>query len=122
MRRAYIIGTMALVLAFAGLVTHVCYALLRRDAGEMFPTLVRLALISILVTSLESWGDTLVSAVNGLISDMGANGTGGNIFSDYQAAIARKMGTAAAAANSAQAPAQAPPPGQDRKDSLHRHC
>jgi hypothetical protein len=94
------------------LIAHVCYALLRRDAGEMFPTLVRLALISILITSLESWGDTLVGAVNGLISDMGANGTGGNIFSDYQAAIARKMGTAAAAANSAQASAQAPQTGQ----------
>jgi hypothetical protein len=92
----------ALVLAFAGLLVHVCSGLIRRDAGQMFPTLVRLALISILITSLESWGDALVGAVTNLISEMGASGAGGNIFTDYQQAIARKMGTAAAAANLSQ--------------------
>jgi hypothetical protein len=91
----------AFVIAFAGLVIHICTALIRKDVAHMFPTLVRLAFIPIIIGSLEFWGDLLVGGVQGLISDMGGSGTGSNIFQDYQAAIARKMGTAAAAANSA---------------------
>ena len=60
----------------------------RRDAS----LLVRLALIPIIIVGLQSWGDLLVTVVNGLISDMGANGNGANIFQAYQAAIARKLG------------------------------
>ena len=93
----------AFILAVAGLTVHACTALARKDIAHMWPTLVRLALIPIIIGALQSWGDVLVSGVQGLISDMGANGTGGNIFADYQAAIARKLGTAAAAANISQA-------------------
>ena len=109
--RRELIGA-ALVIAFAGLIIHVCAALVRKDIGHMAPALVRLALIPIIIGSLESWGDLLVGGVQGLISDMGMTGTGSNIFQDYQAAIARKLGTAAGAANAAQAPAQRGTPGQ----------
>jgi hypothetical protein len=97
----------ALVLAFAGLLVHVALALVRKDTAHMMPTLVRLAVISIVIGSLPSWADMLVGGVNALISEMGASGAGGNIFLDYQAAIARKMGTAAAADNSSHVPSRA---------------
>lgn len=109
--RSDLIGA-ALVIAFAGLVIHVCAALVRKDIAHMAPTVVRLALIPIIIGSLEIWGDLLVNGVQGLIADMGATGTGSNIFQDYQAAIARKMGTAAAAANSAAFQNQPAQPGQ----------
>src|SRR5271165_3243215 len=56
--RRELIGA-ALVIAFAGLIIHVCAALVRKDIGHMVPTLVRLALIPIIIGSLESWGDLL---------------------------------------------------------------
>ena len=92
----------ALVIAFAGLLVHVCYAMAGRNVAAMLPSLVRLALIPIIIVGLQSWGDLLVTAVNGLIFDMGANGNGANIFQAYQAAIARKLGSATAAANISQ--------------------
>jgi hypothetical protein len=99
-----------LVLAFAGLLVHVAIALARKDISHTMPTLVRLAVISIVIGSLSVWADLLVGGVNALISEMGANGAGGNIFLDYQAAVARKMGTAAAAVNSSRVPSSAGQP------------
>ncbi|MGA8659223.1 MAG: hypothetical protein WB586_24095 [Chthoniobacterales bacterium] len=93
----------AFILAFAGLTVHASVALVRKDIAHMWPTLMRLALIPILIGALEVWGNMVVAAVQGLISDVGAGGSGGNIFTDYQAAIARKLGTAAATANISQA-------------------
>ena len=52
--RRELIGA-ALVIAFAGLIIHVCAALVRKDIGHMVPALVRLALIPIIIGSLESW-------------------------------------------------------------------
>jgi hypothetical protein len=92
----------ALVIAFAGLLIHVCHAMAGRNVAAMLPSLVRLALIPIIIVGLQSWGDLLVTAVNGLISDMGANGNGANIFQAYQAAIAKKLGSATAEANISQ--------------------
>ena len=100
-----------LVLAFTGLLFHAVAAQVTGNVRHLWPTLVRLAIVSILVGGLESWGDMLVSGVNGLITDVGAAG-GGNIFQDYQAAIALKMGTAAAAQNLAQPQSQSAQPGQ----------
>jgi hypothetical protein len=108
----------AFVLCIVGLLFHTITAMVRKDLAVMFPTLVRLAVISILIGSLQTWGDTLVGAVNGLIADMGAGGSGGNIFEDYQAAIARKMGTAAAAANANQIPSQSAQPNQPAPSPL----
>jgi hypothetical protein len=62
----------ALVVAFAGLLIHVCHAMAGRNVAAMLPSLVRLALIPIIIVGLQSWGDLLVTAINGLISDMGA--------------------------------------------------
>jgi len=90
------------VLAVAGLLFHVLHAQVSGTIRPLGPTLVRLAMVALLVGALESWGDMLVTAVEGLISDMGANGNGADIFQDYQAAIARKLGSAAAAANFSQ--------------------
>jgi hypothetical protein len=103
--RTELIGV-AFVLALAGFLVHSCVALVRKDVAHLWPTLVRLALIPIIIGVIQSWGDALVGGVQGLISDMGASGTGGNIFSDYQAAIARKLGTAAAAQNFSQSAGQ----------------
>jgi hypothetical protein len=87
------------VIALAGLVTHVVHAMLGRNLAGMFGSLIRLALIPIIILGLQTWGDMLVTAVNSLVSDVGGNGNGGNVFESYQAAIARKLGTEAAAAN-----------------------
>ena len=92
----------AFVIAVAGLIVHTCYAMVGRNLAGMFPTLVRLALVPIIIFALESWGDLLVTAVNGLVTDVGANPNGTNIFQAYQAAIALKLGTAAAAENISQ--------------------
>src|SRR5271166_6740019 len=89
----------ALVIAFAGLLVHVCYAMAGRNVAAMLPSLVRLALIPIIIVGLQSWGDLLVTAVNGLVATAGGNGRAADVFQAYQAAIALKLGTAAAAAN-----------------------
>jgi hypothetical protein len=86
--------TAAFVIAFAGLVVHACHAMVGRNVAGMYLSLVRLALIPIIILGLQSWGDLLVTAVNGLTSDLGANGNGANIFQAYQAAIALKLGSA----------------------------
>jgi hypothetical protein len=88
-----------LVIAFAGLVVHTVNAMIGRNLAGMFPSLVRLALIPIIILALQSWGDLLVSAVNGLVATSGGNGNPANVFEAYKAAIALKLGTAAAAAN-----------------------
>jgi hypothetical protein len=101
--------TAAFVIAFAGLVVHACHAMVGRNVAGMYLSLVRLALIPIIILGLQSWGDLLVTAVNGLTSDLGANGNGANIFQAYQAAIALKLGSATAAANINQTNAPAIP-------------
>jgi hypothetical protein len=88
----------AFVLCFAGILTHLCIALNRGDLRSVLPNLTRLGLIPIIIVGLETWGDTLVDIVTGLNDDIGAS-SGSTIFQDYQAAIARKLGTAAASAN-----------------------
>ena len=93
----------AFVITLAGLVTHVIYAMLGRNLAGMFGSLIRLALIPIIIIGLQSWGDLLVGAVNGLVATAGGNGSPANVFQAYQAAIALKLGTAAAAANIQQA-------------------
>lgn len=90
--------SIAFVLCFAGLVVYTIVALLQGSIRAVFPSLIRLAIIPIVITGLETWGDDLVNIVTGLNADIGAS-TGSTIFQDYQAAIARKLGTAAAAAN-----------------------
>jgi hypothetical protein len=92
-----------LVLAFAGLLIHVVHALIAKSEGPVWAALIRIMVTAILVASIQSWGDMLVGAVQTLIADMGASGTPATVFEDYQAAIARKMGTAAAAQNLSQA-------------------
>jgi hypothetical protein len=89
----------ALVIAFAGLIVHVVNAMIGRNLVGMFSSLVRLALIPIIIVALQSWGDLLVTAVNGLVATAGGNGSPANVFQAYQQAIALKLGTAAAAAN-----------------------
>ena len=90
--------SIAFVLCFAGLLVHACIALFQGSIRAVMPSLIRLAIVPILITGLETWGDNLVDIVTGLNADIGAS-SGSTIFQDYQAAIARKLGTAAAAAN-----------------------
>jgi hypothetical protein len=106
--RSELIGV-AFVFSFAGLTVHTVHALIGRNVEIVFPALVRLTIVSLLIIFLESWSDTLVIGVEGLKADLGATG-GFSIFEDYQAAIARKMGSATAAANFGQA--QRTPSGQ----------
>ena len=89
------------VLCVAGLIIHSVNALVGKNLAMMFPVLVRLMVVSLLIGSLEAWSNLLVIGVTGLTDDLGASG-GFNIFQDYQAAIARKLGTAAAATNFGQ--------------------
>ena len=96
--QAELIGV-GFVIAFAGLLFHVMQALLGHNLAGMFGSLVRLALVPIIILGVQTWGDMLVTMVKGITTDMGANGAGGDVFQDYQLAIARKLGTAAAANN-----------------------
>jgi len=89
------------VLCVAGLIIHVVNAYIGKNLAVMFPVLVRLLVVSLLIGSLEAWSNLLVIGVTGLTDDLGVSG-GFNIFQDYQAAIARKLGTAAAATNFGQ--------------------
>jgi hypothetical protein len=107
---SFVSGTQALhseligacfVLSVAGLIIHTVHTLVSKNLGAMFPVLVRLTVVAILVGSLQAWADMMVTGVQGLQQDLGANG-GFDIFQDYQAAIARKLGTAAATQNFGQ--------------------
>ena len=89
------------VLCVAGLITHTVHAFVGKNSAAMFPVLVRLTVVSLLIGSLEAWSNLLVIGVSDLTNELGASG-GFNIFQDYQAAIARKLGTAAAANNFSQ--------------------
>jgi hypothetical protein len=79
-----------LVLAFAGLTVKLIQAQMQGCTRSIWPALVRLGVVSILVGSLELWGDTLAGAVNDLTAQMG---TSGNVFEDYKQAIAQKWGS-----------------------------
>ena len=96
--QAALVGA-AFVITLAGLLVHTVQAMLGRNLAGMFGSLIRLALIPIIIVGLESWGDLLVTAVNGLVATAGGNGRAADVFQAYQAAIALKLGTAAAAAN-----------------------
>jgi hypothetical protein len=96
------------VLSVAGLIIHTVHALVSKNLGVMFPTLVRLMVVAILIGSLQTWADMMVTGVQGLQQDLGASG-GFDIFQDYQAAIARKLGTAAATQNFGQSSNQSFP-------------
>jgi hypothetical protein len=98
----------ALVIAFAGLVFHVIQALRGRDTTGLFSSLVRLALIPIIILGLQTWGDMLQGVVQELTADVGST-NGGNVFQAYQNAITLKLGTATATQNFAQNPASAAP-------------
>lgn len=78
------------VLAFAGLTVKLIQAQTQGCARSIWPALGRLGVVSILVGSLEFWGDTLAGAVNDLTAQMG---TSGNVFEDYKQAIAQKWGS-----------------------------
>ena len=96
-----------LILCFAGLLVHCVYALLSQKVAHVYPTLIRMTIICVLVTGLSTWTNLLVQATEGLKQDMGTAG-GFDIFQAYQAAIARKMGTAAATNNFSQGQRPAP--------------
>ena len=98
----------AVVLAFAGFVMHVYGALARKDKIAMWTAIVRLALVPIVIASLPVWAELFRDGVDALTADLGVSGLGGNIFADYQAAVARKMGTAAATNNFSQGQRPAP--------------
>jgi hypothetical protein len=98
----------ALVIAFAGLVFHVIQAFRGRDTTGLFSSLVRLALIPIIILGLQTWGDMLQGVVQELTTDVGST-NGGNVFQAYQNAITLKLGTATATQNFAQNPASAAP-------------
>jgi hypothetical protein len=91
----------AFALSVCGLTIHAFHALINKNLAVVFPSLVRLTMVVVLIGSLETWTDMLVLGANGLRDELGAT-SGFDIFQDYQAAIARKMGTAAAAANFGQ--------------------
>ena len=58
------------VLAVAGLLFHVLHAQVSGTIRPLGPTLVRLAMVALLVGALESWGDMLVTAVEGLTAGL----------------------------------------------------
>jgi hypothetical protein len=100
--------SVALVIAFAGLIFHVVQAHRGRDTTGLFNSLVRLALIPIIILGLQTWGDMLQGITQELTTTVGAT-TGGNVFQAYQNAITLKLGTATATQNFAQNPANAAP-------------
>ena len=63
-----------LVLSFCGLLLLVSQGLREKSTHNILPTLVRLAVIVIMVGSLGAWGNLLVDGVNDVVAQMGLNG------------------------------------------------
>jgi hypothetical protein len=82
----------ALVLCFAGLLIHVFKAQVAMDVRGLDASLVRLGIIAIAVGHLGTWGDLLISGVNSLVAESNG-GSGINIMTAYQNAIARVLGS-----------------------------
>jgi len=91
-----------LVLSFCGLLLLVSQGLREKSTHNILPTLVRLAVIVIMVGSLGAWGNLLVDGVNDVVAQMGLNGIGGGIFAAYRNAVARKFGSDGAAQQGGQ--------------------
>ena len=107
----------ALVICFAGLVVYTFRAQTSNSYSELTRAIVRLGIIAVVIPQLGTWGDTLISVVDGVVADTGG-GNGINLLQEYQAAVARKLGTAAAAANINQGNGFTAPVGPDAGGSL----
>jgi hypothetical protein len=83
-----------LVCAFCGLTIIAVHAFREKQIGAIWPMFVRMAVAVILLSSLGSWGDMLNSGVTELVSLVGWGQFPGGVAQDYQAAIARKWGSA----------------------------
>jgi hypothetical protein len=82
-----------LVLAFAGLVVLVEQAFRERSVGSLWPSMIRLLVVVILLSSLSTWGDMLNGAVQDVVGQMGLGGVNGNVFQAYRNAVAQKFGS-----------------------------
>jgi hypothetical protein len=107
----------AFVICVAGLLIYTFRAQGSHSYPEMMRGLVRVMIIALVIPELGSWGDLLMSGVNDLVSQTGG-GNGVNLIQAYQAAVARKLGTAAAAQNVKQATGFNAPAAPDAGGSL----
>jgi hypothetical protein len=89
-----LLSGVTLVSAFCGLTIVAVHAFREKEIGAIWPTFVRMAVAVILLSNLGPWGDMLNSGVTDLVSLVGWGQFPGGVAQDYQAAIARKWGSA----------------------------
>ena len=81
----------ALVIAFAGLVTHISVALFRNDIKALAPTLIRLMCVSLTIAFIPQWGDQLTLIVQDVTDESGLSTH--DTFAKFQATIAKRLGS-----------------------------
>jgi hypothetical protein len=90
----------ALVISFAGLVTHFCLALYAGNTLAVMPTLVRLGIVSMTISLLPSWADLLSTAAYDLAQDFGPAANSAAVFQAFEMAVSNQFGSPKAAAES----------------------
>jgi hypothetical protein len=88
------------VLAFAGLTLVTVQAMRERATQSILNQLVRIAICTLLLGSLGSWGNVIADGVNGVVSQLGLGTISGGVYNAYTKAIAAKFGSDSAVANS----------------------
>jgi hypothetical protein len=83
-----------IICALCGLMIIASQAMQEKQLNRFWPLFVRMGVASFLLTGLGTWGDMLNDAMADLINQAGWGQFPGSVAADYQAAIAKKWGTA----------------------------
>ena len=83
-----------IICALCGLMIIASQAMQEKQLKRFWPLFVRMGVASFLLTGLGTWGDMLNDAMADLINQAGWGQFPGSVAADYQAAIAKKWGTA----------------------------
>lgn len=94
-----ILSGVTIVCALCGLTIIVFHASQEKHLTRIWPMFVRMGAASFLLTGLGTWGDMFNGAMADLVSQIGWGQFPGSVASDYQAAIAKKWGSASVQVN-----------------------
>src|SRR5580692_1836720 len=83
-----------IICAMCGLMIIASQAMQEKQLKRFWPLFVRMGVASFLLTGLGTWGDMLNDAMADLINQARWGQFPGSVAADYQAAIAKKWGTA----------------------------
>jgi hypothetical protein len=83
-----------LLCAFCAVMIVASHALQEKHLSRIWPLFVRMGVAVALLSSLPTWGDAINNAMADLVSQLGWGTFSGGVANSYQAAIAKKWGTA----------------------------